>query len=117
MTPQQRYKINHPGAAAAACKRWRERNPEKAKKFNGYSRKRHLKHEYGTDPETVAAIATKQQHRCAICAQVKLLGVDHDHHSGKIRGLLCKSCNLGIGLLGDNEEGLARALEYFRGQS
>ncbi len=38
--------------------------------------------------------------------------IDHDHATGKIRGVLCPSCNTGIGKLGDNIEGLRRALAY-----
>ena len=38
--------------------------------------------------------------------------LDHDHSNGKFRGWLCYNCNTGIGLLGDNEEGIIAALEY-----
>jgi hypothetical protein len=38
--------------------------------------------------------------------------IDHDHSSGKVRGSLCSKCNSGLGLLGDNVEGLCRALHY-----
>jgi hypothetical protein len=38
--------------------------------------------------------------------------VDHCHETGKIRGLLCHSCNTGIGKLGDNLEGLQKAVSY-----
>ncbi len=40
--------------------------------------------------------------------------IDHDHNTGAFRGWLCHKCNCGIGLLGDNEEGLERALRYLR---
>jgi len=59
---------------------------------------------------------------CAICGKppsrrnVKemLLHVDHNHKTGKIRGLLCNSCNRGIGLLGDNPDTLFAAEGYLR---
>jgi hypothetical protein len=38
--------------------------------------------------------------------------LDHDHSSGVFRGWLCKKCNLGLGLLGDNADGVRRALAY-----
>lgn len=38
--------------------------------------------------------------------------LDHDHQTGKFRGWLCDSCNLGIGKLGDNLSGLMLAVEY-----
>ena len=62
---------------------------------------------------------------CWSCQAKPAKVVDHDHtccpgpHScGKcVRGLLCGSCNTGIGMLGDNENGLLRALEYLRRSS
>lgn len=44
------------------------------------------------------------------------LCLDHDHVTGRFRGWLCHNCNLGIGLLGDGELGLERALRYLRRQ-
>ena len=54
---------------------------------------------------------------CAICGKPEVgrrLNIDHDHATGLVRGLLCRKCNAGIGLLGDNIEGLEAALEYLR---
>jgi hypothetical protein len=42
------------------------------------------------------------------------LCLDHCHETGAFRGWLCHSCNLGLGLLGDNEKALQRALTYIR---
>jgi hypothetical protein len=42
------------------------------------------------------------------------LVVDHDHNTGAVRGLLCHSCNTGLGHLGDSVETLARALDYLQ---
>lgn len=58
-----------------------------------------------------------QDGRCAICSRhhsefSKKLAVDHDHATGKIRGLLCSNCNTGIGKLGDNAERVRSAMEY-----
>ena len=51
---------------------------------------------------------------CKICGQTssRLLVVDHDHATGKIRGLLCSNCNSGIGLLKDDIKVLANAISY-----
>jgi hypothetical protein len=64
----------------------------------------------------------QQDGKCAICGKthghvtvngVKTkLAVDHDHATGKIRGLLCSRCNRGIGYLG--EENLTRAVAYLK---
>lgn len=43
-----------------------------------------------------------------------LLGVDHDHTTGKIRGLLCNRCNRVLGLFRDNPDVIKRALDYVR---
>jgi hypothetical protein len=54
----------------------------------------------------------KQNGLCAICQQEKPLVPDHKHGTTEIRGLLCSSCNTGLGKLGDSIEGLQRALDY-----
>lgn len=59
----------------------------------------------------------KQKGRCAICeiAQVDLdrqLSVDHDHVTGKVRGLLCINCNLLLGNAKDKVDTLERGIEY-----
>lgn len=57
---------------------------------------------------------------CEICnnpntSNVKgTLSVDHDHKTGKVRGLLCDNCNRAIGLLKDNSDLLIKAAEYIR---
>lgn len=54
--------------------------------------------------------------RCDICMTKPsaALCVDHDHVTGEVRGLLCGSCNRALGLLGDNLEGVMRAVKYLR---
>lgn len=56
---------------------------------------------------------------CAICTKVqhtesKKLAVDHNHQTGVVRGLLCDSCNLGLGLFQDSSSLLERAVAYLR---
>jgi hypothetical protein len=60
-----------------------------------------------------------QGNKCACCGRSEPGGrggfaVDHDHATGLIRGLLCNSCNLGIGHLGDSVEGVLNAYNYMR---
>lgn len=74
---------------------------------------------YGLTPESYAALFTSQNGGCALCQMPSLnckLSVDHDHITGEVRGLLCSSCNQALGILGDNEEGLLKALAYIRGE-
>ena len=49
---------------------------------------------------------------CACCGRIKKLHLDHDHSTGGFRGFICQSCNHGLGHLGDNLEGVRRALAY-----
>ena len=50
---------------------------------------------------------------CACCGKIKpKLHLDHDHDTDEFRGFICQSCNHGIGHLGDNIEGIRRALAY-----
>lgn len=47
-------------------------------------------------------LVANQHARCAICAtqhEPRALHIDHDHHTGAVRGLLCSTCNTGLGLL------------------
>ena len=51
---------------------------------------------------------------CACCKRIDKLFLDHDHSSKKFRSYICRSCNSGIGLLGDSEEGVRQALAYLQ---
>ena len=51
---------------------------------------------------------------CGGSDELEKLHLDHDHKTGIFRGYLCRSCNTGIGSLGDNIEGLQKALTYLR---
>ena len=75
----------------------------------------YLKSNYGITPEQWHEMSEAQGHVCAICGKidkVRRLSVDHDHVTGKVRGLLCGGCNKSIGHLGDSVEGLMRAVKY-----
>ena len=54
----------------------------------------------------------EQGGRCALGHEVKRLHVDHDHKTGKVRGLLCYNCNNGIGRLKDSIDLLQKAIVY-----
>ncbi len=80
-----------------------------------------LMRKYGMTTYDLADMATKQDHKCAICGNpetgtrgglVKHLAVDHDHSTGKIRELLCDACNTGLGKFKDDVELLAKAIAY-----
>ena len=57
----------------------------------------------------------KQNYRCAICAihnDTSRLGIDHNHKTQEIRGLLCHDCNTGIASFDENRQYLAKAILY-----
>lgn len=87
-----------------------------------------LRREYGMTPADYEAMLKKQAHRCAICHRPETirsrktgephrLSVDHDHVTGKIRGLLCLRCNRVVWALEENHLALPAIhtyLEQFR---
>ena len=56
--------------------------------------------------------ATPKPNKCECCGAIADLIVDHDHVTGKFRGWICRKCNQGIGKLGDDIEGVKKAMEY-----
>lgn len=100
---KERYRASAKGKAT-------EKKYQKDNKVG--QRRADLKRLYNITPKDWDSILEAQKGRCAICGRTNDLCVDHDHTTGKIRGILCRKCNKNIGGLGDNEEGLAKALAY-----
>lgn len=87
--------------------------PEQRKR----ARERYWLKTYGLTSADVEALLDKQGGGCAICGSRNWPEwgkpvVDHDHATGEVRGLLCVSCNAGVGQLRDDPELLRKALEY-----
>lgn len=77
-----------------------------------------IKYLYGLTKDEYLLISRAQGDVCAICGRTdtgRALVVDHDHETGKVRGLLCLKCNRAIGLIGDDADMLNRASQYVRG--
>jgi len=85
------YRKNYAERKAAGA-RWRDSHPEQ---YRRYQRRHHLKEKYGITLEEYDRLLAAQGGVCAICQQpsLKTLHVDHDHETGKPRGLLCFTCN------------------------
>lgn len=83
--------------------------------------KRQACKKYGITTDQYDEMLAKQNNRCAICethiSELKNktnFCIDHNHETMAVRGLLCGPCNAGMGMLGDNIEGLQRAINYLR---
>jgi hypothetical protein len=75
----------------------------------------YLMKKYGLTPEDFGAMMKAQGGMCAICKTAPGAHIDHDHSTGKIRGILCINCNQGIGKLLDDIATLESAIQYLRG--
>ena len=75
-----------------------------------------LKRKYGLTLDEYDDLVLRYGGVCGICKQPsdKVLVVDHDHTTGEVRGVLCSSCNTGIGFLGDTIEAVEAALAYLK---
>ena len=76
---------------------------------------------YGITLEDWQAMFDKQEGKCVICgvhqSEInRVLCVDHNHVTGKVRGLLCYHCNAGLGNFGDSAESLIKAAQYLKGE-
>ena len=78
---------------------------------------RRLRKQYGIGNDDYEQLKSLQGDKCAICGEEqndKRLAVDHNHDTGKVRGLLCEKCNRGLGLFCDNVDLLEKAVTYLR---
>jgi hypothetical protein len=73
-----------------------------------------LKTSYGLTVEEHDAMIVSHGGKCAGCAVEAELRIDHDHVTGRVRGLLCHNCNVTLGLLKDSPERLEALASYLR---
>ena len=76
-----------------------------------------LRHRYGLTQEAFDALLAAQGNRCGVCGGPpvgpgKTYHVDHDHQSGRVRGLLCQYCNVALGAARDNVDHLRALIRY-----
>jgi hypothetical protein len=102
----------HRAVIARGQARYRAAHPDRVKASDW---KQHLR-VYGLTPELYDEMRAAQGGMCAICSKAgnRRLAVDHDHVTGRVRGLLCDLCNKAIGALGDTAEGVMRAVAYLK---
>ena len=76
------------------------------------NRKSHLKRKYGLTLKAFEALLASQGGGCAICGKPDADNVDHDHVTGRVRGILCFNCNVAIGHVAEDDDRLAAAMAY-----
>lgn len=81
-----------------------------------YVRDTHLASTYGLTDDDVAKLLARQDGRCAICLTAEAIHIDHNHATGRIRGMLCFRCNAALGQLGDDPSVVRRAADYLEGR-
>jgi len=110
----------------ARVKKWQQENADRLNAYRRQYRQRpdvkvrdraaHLKRKFGITAAQYDAMLASQGGVCAICGDAPKddvsLHVDHEHESGRVRGLLCMRCNNALGLFKEDEELLWSALTY-----
>lgn len=103
-------------------RKWVKNNYEK--KYSNSKNSKLLK-EYGITLEEYNKMSEAQNHRCKICNKEETkkmsdtkwkLSVDHCHKTGKIRGLLCAKCNVGLAKFEEDEQQFINAIKYLKGE-
>ena len=111
---QQYYKKNKK-RISESVKKYRQEHTKEARENN-------IRNNYGINGKQYDEIFKKQNGKCAICLKLEQvkhksgtlsqLSIDHDHKTGKTRGLLCRRCNTALGLLQDDLLLLKQAVKY-----
>jgi hypothetical protein len=96
---------NKSNAQKENVSRWHKANKEHVKDME-------YRRTYGISLDDYKKMMIKQEGFCLICNEAKPLVVDHDHKTGKVRGLLCNNCNRALGYLKDNPNRLESAIVY-----
>lgn len=106
------YRNANKALLAEKQKQWRDNNKSHIRAIKRKSK-------FGINKEEQDAMLESQNHCCAICNKHeskcrRVLAIDHDHRTNKIRGLLCDNCNRCLGLLKDDLQVLESAVKYLK---
>ncbi|WP_345543478.1 endonuclease VII domain-containing protein [Microbacterium jejuense] len=106
------YERNKERLQAQQRERGRRNYAAQPQAYRARSRKARLK-TYGLTPESYAAMLESQGGKCKLCGLADdRMPVDHSHETGEVRGILCTSCNTGLGLFREDTALMLRAIEY-----
>ena len=110
------WAAENPDRVAAYQSEYRQRPERKRAMRDAYYRRT-----YGVSADEVDEMLAEQNGRCAICGatpeRLASMHVDPDHNRGHLRGVLCLSCNQGLGQFRDDPMLLLRAIVYLRQRS
>ena len=92
----------------------RQTKKEEYKKHEKKYWERNIKKRFGINLEEYDKLLKEQNGICAICRKkpTMILSVDHNHKTGKVRGLLCYNCNVGIGMFRENISLMKKGIKY-----
>lgn len=114
-------RTNSPRSYCKSCqnlmnKEWRDKNKDKIRVANrGYALKHRLKNKYNLSEDEYRLVEQESNGRCRICNNKRKLFIDHDHSTGKFRGLICNQCNTILGMAGDSVATLQNCIKYLNG--
>jgi len=90
-----------------------KRRENRAKRCPKLQKKYMLKSRYNLEMEEYNRLLISQKNLCAICLKdMQDPCVDHNHDTGEVRGLLCRTCNFGLGAFYDDADLILKALGY-----
>jgi len=117
VSPLEQFPRNRstPTGYAVYCKPCHNARGKASKDKVGGARTYHLQRRYGVTAQEVEVLVAAQGGRCAICREAPAEHVDHDHETGRVRGVLCFNCNGGLGQFRDRLDVMASAIAYLQG--
>lgn len=104
----RQHRLLSPEKVRESDQRWKSANPAKRREYK-------LRRKYGISEADFQRLLAKQKGLCAVCESAPGTDVDHNHVTGKVRGILCPKCNKALGLFKDSSFVLAKAIFYLNG--
>lgn len=94
--------------------RARNRRARRLAHYREVERARQMRNRYGLSKDQYMQLLADQCWSCAICNSTVPLLVDHNHRTGQVRGLLCRTCNSALGMLRDEAVLASKAADYLK---
>jgi hypothetical protein len=120
----RQWRANHPGYSSRYTTAWARKNRDKDRALKKKSARKdpirffrwQLWKKYHITLETYNEMLVRQGNKCGICERSFSSDlrscVDHDHNTGKFRGILCNNCNSAIGFFAESITTLSSAIKY-----